>query len=43
MPPLDLRKIKADLRAKHGKHITDTDVVSYVMYPKVFTFLSDLP
>jgi len=36
MEPLDFKKIKADLRAKFGKHITDTDVTSYVMYPKVF-------
>ncbi|KAK2465629.1 hypothetical protein APHAL10511_002173 [Amanita phalloides] len=36
MEPLDLKKIKADLRSKFGKHITDSDVMSYVMYPKVF-------
>lgn len=36
MPPLDLRKIKQELRAKFGKHITDVDVASYCMYPKVF-------
>ncbi|KAL1712306.1 carbamoyl-phosphate synthase L chain, ATP binding domain-containing protein [Schizophyllum commune] len=36
MDPLDFKKIKADLRAKFGKHITDVDVTSYVMYPKVF-------
>ncbi|KDQ19172.1 hypothetical protein BOTBODRAFT_28656 [Botryobasidium botryosum FD-172 SS1] len=36
MAPLDFRKIKADLRAKFGKHITDSDVTSYAMYPKVF-------
>ena len=35
MAPLDIKKIKADLRSKFGKHITDTDVTSYVMYPKV--------
>jgi pyruvate carboxylase len=35
MEPLDFKKIKAELRAKFGKHITDTDVTSYVMYPKV--------
>ena len=33
--PLDFKKIKADLRSKFGKHITDADVTSYVMYPKV--------
>lgn len=36
MEPLDFKKIKAELRSKYGKHITDTDVTSYVMYPKVF-------
>jgi len=36
MQPLDFKKIKAELRAKFGKHIKDTDVTSYVMYPKVF-------
>ncbi|KAF9523056.1 hypothetical protein CPB83DRAFT_863535 [Crepidotus variabilis] len=36
MEPLDFKKIKAELRSKFGKHITDTDVTSYVMYPKVF-------
>ena len=36
MKPLDYKAIKAELRAKFGKHITDTDVTSYVMYPKVF-------
>ena len=36
MAPLDLRKIKQELRAKFGKHITDVDVSSYAMYPKVF-------
>ncbi|KIK07732.1 hypothetical protein K443DRAFT_672996 [Laccaria amethystina LaAM-08-1] len=36
MQPLDFKKIKAELRSKFGKHITDSDVTSYVMYPKVF-------
>jgi len=36
LKPLDLKQIKADLRAKYGKHITDADVASHVMYPKVF-------
>lgn len=38
MEPLDFKKIKAELRSKFGKHITDTDVASYVMYPKVCIF-----
>jgi pyruvate carboxylase len=41
MEPLDLKKIKQELRAKFGKHITDTDVTSYVMYPKVFEEYQD--
>lgn len=36
LAPLDFKKIKAELRSKFGKHITDADVTSYVMYPKVF-------
>ena len=36
MQPMDFKKIKAELRAKFGKHITDVDVMSYAMYPKVF-------
>lgn len=35
MEPLDFKKIKAGLRSKFGKHITDADVTSSVMYPKV--------
>ncbi|WVQ93145.1 pyruvate carboxylase [Kwoniella sp. CBS 9459] len=36
MKPLDFSKIKAELREKFGHHITDFDVASYYMYPKVF-------
>ena len=28
--------LRTELRSKFGKHITDSDVTSYVMYPKVF-------
>lgn len=35
LPPVDLNKTKAELRSKFGKHITDADVSSYIMYPKV--------
>ena len=35
LKPLDLRKIKAELRSKFGKHITNTDVMSHIMHPKV--------
>lgn len=40
MAPLDFKRIKIDLRSKFGKHITDADVTSYVMYPKVCAFCS---
>ncbi|WVO22462.1 pyruvate carboxylase [Cryptococcus decagattii] len=36
MAPLDFKKIKAELREKYGPQITDFDVASYYMYPKVF-------
>ncbi|KAL5413109.1 hypothetical protein PMIN03_003886 [Paraphaeosphaeria minitans] len=35
MEPIDLAKIKADLKAKWGD-ATECDVASYAMYPKVF-------
>ena len=35
LAPIDFKKVKAELRSKFGKHITDSDVTSYVMYPKV--------
>lgn len=35
LAPLNFKQIKAELRTKFGKHITDADVTSYVMYPKV--------
>jgi pyruvate carboxylase len=35
MEPIDFKKLKAELKSKFGKHITDTDVASHVMYPKV--------
>ncbi|ORX39241.1 carbamoyl-phosphate synthase L chain, ATP binding domain-domain-containing protein [Kockovaella imperatae] len=36
MKPLDFAKIKAELKQKYGNHISDYDVNSYCMYPKVF-------
>ncbi|KAH8815360.1 carbamoyl-phosphate synthase L chain, ATP binding domain-containing protein [Xylogone sp. PMI_703] len=35
LPPLDLQKIKKDIHAKWGS-VTECDVASYAMYPKVF-------
>lgn len=42
LTPLDFKKIKAELRSKYGKHITDVDVTSYVMYPKVRELLLNM-
>ncbi|KAI0215761.1 Pyruvate carboxylase, mitochondrial [Lamellibrachia satsuma] len=36
MPPLDFKALKADLQEQHGMRITDRDVLSSAMYPKVF-------
>jgi pyruvate carboxylase len=35
LEPLDLQKIKKDIHAKYGS-VTECDVASYAMYPKVF-------
>jgi pyruvate carboxylase len=35
LAPLDLVKVKADLIEKFGEEVTDCDVMSYVMFPKV--------
>jgi pyruvate carboxylase len=36
LPPLDLEALKAKLIQKHGNGITEQDVMSSAMYPKVF-------
>ena len=36
MPSLDLAQLKAELQERHGNHITDKDVISSALYPKVF-------
>ncbi len=36
MKPYDFKKTKATLREKYGKSVTDCDVLSYCMYPKVW-------
>lgn len=41
LAPIEFKKVKAELRSKFGKHITDSDVTSYVMYPKVAKLLSE--
>lgn len=35
MPPLNFSKIKSELEEKHNQQITETDVLSSAMYPKV--------
>jgi pyruvate carboxylase len=37
LPPADLAKARAELEAKLGRKPTEQDVISYVLYPKVFT------
>ena len=36
LPPLDLEKALATLKAKYGERVKETDLMSWVMYPKVF-------
>lgn len=36
LEPVDFQKIKRDLGKKYGGGITECDVASYIMYPKVF-------
>ncbi|KAI3398044.1 hypothetical protein diail_9907 [Diaporthe ilicicola] len=36
LEPVDFAKVKRDLAKKYGAGITECDVASYVMYPKVF-------
>jgi pyruvate carboxylase len=37
MPPADLEATRRELEAKIGRPASDADVLSYLMYPKVFT------
>lgn len=36
LEPVDFQKIKRDLGKKYGGGITECDIASYIMYPKVF-------
>lgn len=36
LPPIDFIAIKEELTSRYGTQITETDIASYVMYPKVF-------
>ncbi|TCO81775.1 pyruvate carboxylase [Plasticicumulans lactativorans] len=37
LPPADLEAVRAEATAKSGREIAETDLASYLMYPKVFT------
>jgi pyruvate carboxylase len=37
MPPLDLNKLREELTAQWGDHITEQDTLSAALYPEVFT------
>jgi pyruvate carboxylase len=41
MPPVDLAKVRADVERKIGREASDADVLSYLMYPKVFVGYAD--
>lgn len=41
LEPVDFNKVKRDLAKKYGAGITECDVASYVMYPKVFEDYKD--
>ncbi|MDX2018600.1 MAG: pyruvate carboxylase [Deltaproteobacteria bacterium] len=41
LPPVDFAKTKAEVEKKIGRAPTDRDVMSYLMYPKVFTEFSE--
>ncbi|KAI3405491.2 PYC1 [Candida oxycetoniae] len=37
LPPIDFHQVKKELRSRYGtQKITETDIASYVMYPKVY-------
>ena len=37
LKPVDLDAVKKEAEEKVGRHLTDTDLASYLMYPKVFS------
>lgn len=41
IPRIDFAKLKSELVEKHGDSITDTDVLSSALYPKVFDDYQD--
>jgi pyruvate carboxylase len=41
LPPTDLEQAKKQAEEKISRHMTDTELASYLMYPKVFTTFAD--
>jgi len=41
LPPTDLEETKKQVEEKINRHISDTELASYLMYPKVFTTFAD--
>ena len=41
LPPTDLEGTKKQVEEKINRHISDTELASYLMYPKVFTTFAD--
>ena len=41
LPPTDLQGTKKQVEEKINRHISDTELASYLMYPKVFTTFAD--
>ncbi|WP_018122119.1 pyruvate carboxylase [Wohlfahrtiimonas chitiniclastica] len=37
LPPVDFDQLRTELTAKFKYYVSDTDLASYIMYPKVFT------
>jgi pyruvate carboxylase len=37
LPPVDFDAVRAELQSKIGRRASDRDIMSYLMYPKVFT------
>jgi pyruvate carboxylase len=37
LPPVDFTEVKAELESKIGREASEEDILSYLMYPKVFT------
>ncbi|QBM89455.1 pyruvate carboxylase [Metschnikowia aff. pulcherrima] len=36
LPPIDFAKVREELTSRYGDRVSETDIASYVMYPKVY-------